>query len=214
MGQEDNVTIEHIANIFLNNTPQYDTIKKIAGNDIEKELLDRIDKFLESRHEDSAQEEIKKVVFDDASKVSDRNINDIVDAFIRMRSQNTLSEVDKKSINDIMILFNQWMAIGKSQQDISMANNLITDAHVFTNRQGTQNSLEEQITAFRSSLPAMGELYKVNVPRNAQAGELYSGQRPGVYDLNSNSEFVHGEHCDHDHGYSGKALYKDHQREI
>jgi hypothetical protein len=110
------VSLDLVTEIFKDDTPEYHHIKQLAEQDLGKELIGRIEKFLEDRKETKV-EEIKKIVFEDASKIGEQNINDIVDAFVRMRSERTLTEVDSKSINDILILFNQWVAIGKGQQE-------------------------------------------------------------------------------------------------
>jgi hypothetical protein len=200
------VTLEVINEIFLEDTPEYHHIKELAEQDIAKEILDRIDKFLEHKNEPEV-EEIKKVVFEDASKVSDTNINDIVDAFVRIRSGESMENVDRKSINDILILFNQWVALGNSKQEVILPKDIFNEP-VRERKQEKLNDLEEQLISFRET--AHEELYKMHSPVSATTpAAVYAGPDQRIYDMGNPSEFI----CCPDHdmeGYQSKSIYKSH----
>jgi len=111
------VTLEFINEILIEDTPEYQQIKEIAERDLGKELLDSIEKFLEERQNIKPPEEIKKIVFEDASKVTDTEINDVVDAFLKLRSDAAIEDFDKQSIDDILSLVNEWILLGKGKKD-------------------------------------------------------------------------------------------------
>lgn len=111
------VTLEFINEILVEDTPEYQQIREIAERDLGKELLDSIEKFLEERKQIKPPEEIKKIVFEDASKVSDEEINDVVDAFLKLRSDASIDDFDKRSIDDILSLVNEWILLGKGKKD-------------------------------------------------------------------------------------------------
>lgn len=111
------VTLEFINEILVEDTPEYQQIREIAERDLGKELLDSIEKFLEERKQIKPPEEIKKIVFEDASKVTDDQINDVVDAFLKLRSNASIDDFDKKSIDDILSLVNEWILLGKGKKD-------------------------------------------------------------------------------------------------
>jgi hypothetical protein len=204
--QESDVTLEVINEIFLEDTPEYHHIKELAEKDLGKELMDRIEKFLEHKDQPDV-EEIKKVVFEDASKVSDTNINDIVDAFVRIRSGESLGNVDRKSINDILILFNQWVTLGNSKQELIMPKDIFNEP-VTERKQEKLNDLEEQIMTLRQ--PNHEELYKTHSAVSPLApAAVYAGSDQRIYDMGGPSEFV----CCPDHnteGYQSKTIYKSH----
>jgi hypothetical protein len=208
-GSKDYVTFEVINDIFSKESAEYHHIKEIAEKDIGKELISRIEKFLEDRKKTKV-EEIKQIIFEDASKVADQNINDIVDAFVKMRSANTLDEVDSKSINDILILFNQWVAIGKGQQEKSLPVEFSSETE---KKHEKQLSLEEELFSFRgqSSGPAnIEQLYKTHSISPIQR-EIYSSESEVYASMGPVAEFISGEHEGHEHNhYKSRALYKIH----
>jgi len=202
--QEDDVTLDVINEIFLEDTPEYHRIKELAEKDIAKELMDSIEKFLAHKDEPEV-EEIKKVVFEDASKVSDDNINSIVDAFVRIRDDNSLETIDKKSINDILILFNHWVAIGNGQQEISVPTDIFNNSKT-EKKQKSLLDLEEQVMAIRK--PEHEELYKTH-SSSFPANDLYAGQEQRLYDRSSSSDFILGS-ANNSEGYRSNSLYKNH----
>jgi hypothetical protein len=144
------VVLEFVNRIFLDYSPQYRLIRKIAERDVGQELLDKVKKFLEDKKKDDTTVKLpEKVILPDATVVKEEDIADIVDAFIKMRSENVFSEIDGKSINEILILFNQWIMIGKSPlQGLSPS------------EPRTQIiSLEEQISTIEAPFRRESELY-------------------------------------------------------
>ena len=111
------VTLEFINEILVEDTPEYQQIRELAERDLGKELIESIEKFLEERKQIKPPEEIKKIVFEDASKVTDTEINDVVDAFLRLRSDASIDDFDKRSIDDILSLVNEWILLGKGKKD-------------------------------------------------------------------------------------------------
>ena len=116
IGNKKAPDLDLIQELFNVGTKEYHEIRRIAQEDLGQKLIDRIDEFLNAKTETKV-EELKKIVFEDASKVTEDDVDDIVDAFVKMRDVTTLDSIDKKSIEDILILFNQWIMIGKGQQE-------------------------------------------------------------------------------------------------
>jgi hypothetical protein len=203
----NDVTLEFVHKILLEDTPEYQQIKKIAERDLGQELIDSIHKFLEEKHQEKPPEELKKVIFEDASKVHDRDINNIVDAFIRIRTD-TLDEIEKKSIDDILILFNQWVTLGKKHPDLEIPAEVFALPPTPTTEE--QISLEEQLHVLQESLP-MGELYQSEtlIPTEMQ---LYSDERQQIYEsMGPASKFTtHHDEKSHNPFYQSKAEYKIH----
>ncbi len=110
------VTLEFINEILVEDTPEYQQIKEIAEKDLGKELLDSIEKFLEEKKQIRPPEEIKKIVFEDPSKITDDEINDVVDAFLKLRSDKDIEDFDRRSIDDILSLINEWILLGKGNK--------------------------------------------------------------------------------------------------
>ena len=111
------VTLEFINEILVEDTPEYQQIRELAERDLGKELIESIEKFLEERKQIKPPEEIKKIVFEDASKVTDDQINDVVDAFLKLRSDASIEDFDRRSIDDILSLVNEWILLGKGKKD-------------------------------------------------------------------------------------------------
>jgi hypothetical protein len=132
--------------------------------------------------------------------VRDENINDIVDAFVRIRSHETLDEIDDKSINDILILFNQWITIGKGQQEKFMPGEVIEIPR-------KEQNLEEQVGALQQVIPNTEQLYQ---SQGFLPGEIYSSEAQ-IYSTPM-GQFISQEHQQHeDQPYKTKsALYKIH----
>ena len=143
----NSVVLEFVNKIFLEYSPQYHSIKKIAERDLGQELIDKIHEFLKDREKLKPIQSLKKIIFEDPSNVGEEDINDIVDAFIKMRSQGTLAEIDKKSIDDILILFNQWIMIGKEHGHSVLPGNVYIPP---SNSEASQN-LEQQIMQMEPS---------------------------------------------------------------
>ena len=134
-------------NKLLEYTPEYQHIKDIAKQDLGEELINRVESFLEEQHKTKPAEEIKKVVFEDASNVHEEDINNIVDAFVKIRSENTLDQIEKRSIDDILRLFNQWIMIGKDQQS-----SLPKDVFEGLTPLETLPELEEKVAALQQEI--------------------------------------------------------------
>jgi hypothetical protein len=184
----DYVTAQVIRKL-LDQTVEYIHIKELAAQDIEKKLKDSIEKFLEERNK-IVPEEVRRIVID-ASKVRDQNINDIIDAFVKMRSQSTLEEMDAKSINDILLLFSQWIKMGSLAQP---------EAEIEATQQGF--SLEEQVLAIAPP-PRTDELYPTEIMRG-----LYQPQSGNYESMGPAVQFITGQ--GHDNPYMSRALYKIH----
>ena len=167
---DSSVVLEFVNRIFLEYSPQYMQIKKIAERDVGQELLDKVKKFLDDKKKaDKTIRLPEKVTLPDASKVQEEDIADIVDAFIKMRSENVFSEIDGKSINEILILFNQWIMIGKSP---------LQGPSPSEPRQQVI-SLEEQISTLESPFRKESELYpsvptQINVYNTTAQDNIYA----------------------------------------
>ncbi len=166
------VILEFVNRIFLEYSPQYHHIKQLAERDVGQELIDEIKEFLEKRKKIQIQPELQKILFEDPSNVSDDDINSIVDAFIKMRSDTTLTEIERKSIDDILILFNQWIMIGKGQQDSVIPTDILSDIV----SENPQESLEQQI------LESIQPEFMRDIPGYPESqGNIYSGLNRDVY---------------------------------
>jgi len=182
---EHKVILEFVNKIFLEYSPHYHDVKQLAERDVGQELIDKIKEFLEERKKEKPEEEIfKKRVFEDPSAVDDEDINNIVDAFIKMRSERTLSEIERKSIDDIMILFNQWVMVGKSPYEQLPQQDIFTE--ILT--QGIPETLEEQV--FELGTPFMKE---GNYP-GASSPEFYSTITENPYSSSKTEEFGFKDH--------------------
>ncbi|MFH2020540.1 MAG: hypothetical protein ABIJ34_03945, partial [archaeon] len=104
-------------------------------------------------------DKLEKIDIDDPSTVSDEGINDIVDAFIHMRSSATLNQIDRKSINEILILFNQWITIGKLNPSTIPIEALSFPAN-------KTMDLEEQIMHLEPAFIKDNPLYPSNTQKN------------------------------------------------
>lgn len=195
---ENSVVLEFVNKIFLDYSPQYHSIKKIAERDLGQELIDKIHEFLKDREKSKPVKSIKKIVFENASIVEEEDINDIVDAFIKMRSQGTLGEIDNKSINDILILFNQWIMIGKDQGK----GNLPNDIYFSSPNPEANASLEQQIMQMEPNFRNQAIYPDFN------SNDLYSDAGTDFYEsLAKQGEFYFGQ-GDNKSVYESKATYK------
>ncbi len=192
---KDTVTIELVHKIFSLYSPEYQQIKKIAEQDLGQELIDRIERFLESRKIETPVK-INKVVFEDPSKVRDEDLNDVLDAFVKIRNEETLEEIDRKSIEDILILFNKWVEFGSEEGSL-------TEELLNLLPENNPETLEAQLTSIRLTHPnIMYELQPLQQPLEIyQQGEIY---QPG-------QEVIH-EHREVNPFYQ-KSEYKIHEFE-
>ncbi|MBN2367697.1 hypothetical protein JXC34_01665 [Candidatus Woesearchaeota archaeon] len=208
--RDSSVTFEFINRILLEYTPEYHNIIKIAERDVGQDLLDKINEFLEDRKKVKPVEELKQVVFEDASKVTEEDINDIVDAFVKFRSVDTLAEIDRKSIDDIMILFNQWVAIGRGQQEKAVPTEAVFEFKPVNMLGSGISALEEQIKGFQG--PRIEELYGSHFfeTKIAPLSGMYSNPSD-IYQDVVDVEFTTGRGEDvNDSVYTRKAAYKWH----
>lgn len=197
------VTLEFINEILVEDTPEYQQIREIAERDLGKELLDSIDKFLEERQNIKPPEEIKKIVFEDASKVTDKDINDVVDAFLELRSDASIDDFDKRSIDDILSLVNEWILLGKGKKDSDSIEEIYPEFPLPISEPG-EFSLEAQI----------GDIQRVPVE------ELYSAEMfmPTAMQLYDQREVYQGpegdfstQHQEEENPfYKSKSEYKIH----
>jgi hypothetical protein len=178
------IVLEFVNSVFLDYSPHYQTIKKIAQRDVGQELIDEIDKLLEERKALKKLPEFKKLKFEDASTVSDSNINGIMDAFVKIRSEKPLSNIEKQSIDDLLILFNQWVILGQCHFDQPIQEDIFSQVIA---KQSSPGNLEEQLE-FVTPLPI-----ETNASYNllTQSREVYSTVVPSsVYEgLTDQGEF-------------------------
>ena len=180
---KNNIVLEFVNSVFLDYSPHYQAIKKIAQKDVGQELIDEIDKLLEERKALKSFPEFKKIKFEDASTVSDNNINSIMDAFVKIRSEQPLTNIEKQSIDDILILFNQWVILGKSQFDQQIPDDIFTQVIA---KQAPPQNLEEQLEFVRplpvhtdasySSITQSREVYSTVVPSSVYEGLTDQGE--------------------------------------
>lgn len=174
----DPFIFEWVNRIFLDYSPTYHAIKKLAKEDVSKKLQEEIKSFLEHKHEEAKTQEARKVFFEDPSNVNDESINSIVDAFIRMRSEKTLDEIELKSINDILILFNKWVMLASPSDNLSSLVDTVST-------RPKDLGLEEHVEI------AKPFLHHAHYP-TTHGRELYSSINPESY-LALDSEFTFGD---------------------
>ena len=117
-----------------------------------------------------------------------------------MRSEDTLNEIDTKSINDILILFNQWVRIGKDE-DVQVP------ADVFAlPEQKEVKSLDEEVRAAAVGTPS----FTYETPTNPATGmATYSPNSEDIYmSISEAANFETGELVRSQ--YMAKSLYKIH----
>ncbi len=171
--------LEFVNSIFLDYSPQYKTIKELAEKDVGRELLKEIKDVLEHKEEELPKE-IRKFALDPES-VREENINDIVDAFVKMRDSGALETIEESSINGIMILFNQW--ITKYQ----------TLASVFQEEE--INQLEQQILELEPSSPFTIEAGQQEIYRTAEIKQdIYQNLPQGAHLQDTNPYFAKTEY--------------------
>ena len=171
MDANRSVVLEFVNRIFLDYSPQYKSIKKLAERDLGQELLDQIKDFLS--HKDSPKKQIAlKKFFEDPSNVQEEDINDIIDAFVKMRDAGTLNQIESKSINGIMILFNQWIAIRNETMSVFDAVKNNNDV----------NELEKQIMNLQPQVVKELELYpeQRNLYQTVIQQDIYSSLPQGM----------------------------------
>ena len=186
MDPSRSVVLEFINKIFLEYSPQYKSIKEIAEKDLGQELLDQIKDFLENRESPKQQTVIKKF-FKNPQNVREEDINDIIDAFVRMRDSGVLNQIDSQSINGILILFNQWIA--QRNESVSIFNEVNTPENM--------NELEQQIMNLE--------------PQEIKELELYPEQRnlyQTVIQQDIYSSLPQGMHLEETNPYFAKTEYK------
>lgn len=198
------VTDEVVRRLF-SYTPEYAHLLKVAKQDIGKEIIDRIEEFLKERKR-QVPAEVKKIVFEDASKVPDRNINSILDAFIKIRSQEELDAIEQQSLDNILILFNNWLRIGHSHTEVEMPQDLFSRIEAPAEGPG---SIEEQVAELQRITP-LQEIYQSQAAAVAAEG-IYSPSRDMLY-AQQIGQFI-ADHAGHEHDNqytSNRAVYRMH----
>ncbi|NTV23781.1 MAG: hypothetical protein HGA85_05400 [Nanoarchaeota archaeon] len=184
--------LEIVQSLFSMDTSEYKHMKDIAKKDLGKELINRIDEFLEKRH-NIKPVILKKKIFEDASKVNEESINDIVDAFVHARTDRTLREIDSGSVNQVLTLFNQKIMTGVEKEYILPD----TGKHGFS----LDGSLEEHVLGLESAFPKIKQLYDEDPIRQQRDG--YAPNNHYRPESESSTKAVRGE----DHVYKTNTEY-------
>jgi hypothetical protein len=186
--EKNDVTIDVINSILNLHSKEYDHMKEIAHKDIAKDFMDRIETFLEKRNDLASVENLKKIIFEDASKVEDEDINDIMDAFTKVRSEDTLDNIDDKSIEEILLLFNQFVATDKNHQGIPKE--IFSDHKQAKTKESIKN-LEEEIFSFQEKIKSqeIGFQYKIDSLNLNPQQNIYSSEANDVYHIHQSDDF-------------------------
>lgn len=200
---KSSIVMEFVNRIFLEYSVHYNSIKQLAQEDVGQKLIDEIHEFLDKKKEIRESPEFKKIEIKDTSNIQNENIHDIIDAFIKFRSIKTLAQIDKKSIEDIMILFNQWIRIGKGPFEGPKFEDIFTNVIA----PKSIENLEEQIIALQPNPVKNSSAYTTM----AQSNQDYSTITGGDFysSLTDGGQFLFGEAKENTSNYEGgKAIYK------
>ena len=199
------VTLEFINEILVEDTPEYQQIRELAERDLGKELIENIEKFLEERKQIKPPEEIKRIVFEDPSKVTDDEINDVVDAFLKLRSDASIDDFDRKSIDDILSLVNEWILLGKGKRDPDALEEIFPEFPTGPVSEAEEFSLEAQIGNLQGNIP-VEELYQ---PQAFQPTAMQIYEEKTIYHGPEGDFSIH--HQDQENPfYKPKSEYKVH----
>lgn len=181
MNADRSVVLEFVNKIFLEYSPQYNSIKQIAEKNLAEDLLNQIKDFLKDRQSPKQQLDLKKF-FKDPSNVREEDINDIVDAFVSMRDSGVLNQIEKNSINGILILFNQWIAQRNETESIFESINNVPK---------NINELEQQIMNLQPQEVKELELYpeQRNLYTTVIQQDIYSSLPQGMHIEETNPYF-------------------------
>lgn len=200
-----NELTDDIVKRLLAYTPEYSQIMKMAQRDLGKEIIDRIDEFLKERQKEIPKE-IEKIVFEDPSKVTDNDINSIMDAFIKIRSQSELDKLDNQSIDDVLILFNNWIRMGHTNTEVELPKDLF--ARVESSSSGSkQSNIEDQIQELQRITPTP-EMYQSQTAILPPGQDFYSASKDQLY-VRQIGEFIAHEERENEYT-SNRAVYKSH----
>ena len=139
---KNSVIAEFVNSIFLDYSPHYKAIKELAKKVVGQELMDEIKKLLEEREEIRDNPKIKKIIVEDVETISDDNINNLMDIFIKLKDKNQLNNLDKASVDSILMLFNQWVQVDKRIGDILEVEDIFTN--ILAPKENPE-TLEEQL---------------------------------------------------------------------
>ncbi|MBT3720405.1 hypothetical protein HN789_01095 [archaeon] len=147
MDPRNSVVIEFINSIFLNYSPQYNSIKDLAKKDLAEEFLSEIEEFLSKRKEFIPQLKKIKRIIGNPSTINDKELNEVMDILVLMKERSKLDKsIDRDGVNVIMNMFESLMHGVSQKNELDISWGLLTNENI-----DQMNNLEKQLIEMQTS---------------------------------------------------------------
>ena len=147
MDPRNSVVIEFINSIFLNYSPQYNSIKDLAKKDLAEEFLSEIEEFLSKRKEFIPQLKKIKRIIGNPSTINDKELNEVMDILVLMKERSKLyKSIDRDGVNVIMNMFESLMHGVSQKNELDISWGLLTNENI-----DQMNNLEKQLIEMQTS---------------------------------------------------------------
>jgi hypothetical protein len=159
MGKTDEVREEILKLILSKDDFDYKSV--FVSTEDGKDIIKEIEDFIDKTKDRPKKEDVKRLVFENPQNVGEENINDIIDALVRMRDGSTLTTVNGGSMTGVLVMFNRWINLEmRAPGQNAMPEVLVQSSMEY--QPATQSLEETVIERVSTTISGIGQ-YTINV---------------------------------------------------